>query len=44
VEVSAAGIEQPVAVRLAWNQIAQPNLCNGAGLPAEPFCTDNPVK
>ena len=44
VEVSAAGINQPVAVRLAWNQIAQPNLCNGDGLPAEPFCTDNPVK
>jgi len=44
VEVSAAGIEQPVAVRLAWNQIAQPNLCNGAGLPAEPFSTDDPVK
>lgn len=44
VEVSAAGIKQPVAVRLAWNQIAQPNLCNGAGLPAEPFSTDAPVQ
>jgi sialate O-acetylesterase len=44
VEVSAAGVEQPVAVRFAWNQLAQPNLCNGAGLPAEPFSTQILVK
>jgi sialate O-acetylesterase len=42
VEVSAAGIEKPVAVRFAWDETAQPNLCNGAGLPAEPFRTDAP--
>ena len=44
VEVSAAGVDQPVAVRFAWNQIAQPNLVNGAGLPAEPFSTQDPVR
>jgi sialate O-acetylesterase len=43
VEVSAAGIEKPVAVRFAWDETAQPNLINGAGLPAEPFRTDNPA-
>ena len=40
VEVSAAGIEKPVAVRFAWAETAQPNLFNAAGLPAEPFRTD----
>ena len=44
VEVSAAGVAQPVAVRFAWNQLAQPNLFNAAGLPAEPFSTQMPVK
>jgi sialate O-acetylesterase len=44
VEVSAAGIEKPVAVRFAWDETAQPNLCNAAGLPAEPFRTGPPVK
>ena len=39
VEVSAAGVDHPVAVRFAWDQSAQPNLFNGAGLPAEPFST-----
>ena len=37
VEVSAAGVEHPETVRFAWNQAAQPNLINGAGLPAEAF-------
>lgn len=37
VEVSAAGVDQPKAVRFAWAETAQPNFCNGAGLPAEPF-------
>ncbi|HEY4417397.1 MAG TPA: sialate O-acetylesterase [Verrucomicrobiae bacterium] len=41
VEVSAAGITEPVAVRFAWDETAQPNLYNGAGLPAEPFRTDD---
>jgi sialate O-acetylesterase len=44
VVVSAAGVEQPTAVRFAWRETAQPNLCNGAGLPAEPFSTLLPVK
>ncbi len=42
VEVSAAGIARPVAVRFAWDETAQPNFFNGAGLPAEPFRTDDP--
>jgi len=42
VEVSAASVEQPVAVRFAWAETAQPNFFNGAGLPAEPFRTDGP--
>jgi sialate O-acetylesterase len=41
VEVSAAGTEKPVAVRFAWDEAAQPNFFNGAGLPAEPFRTDS---
>lgn len=43
-EVSSAEVTKPVAVRFAWHQLAQPNLVNGAGLPAEPFRTDAPVK
>jgi sialate O-acetylesterase len=44
IEVSAAGVNKPVAVRFAWHQLAQPNLFNGAGLPAEPFNTLMPVE
>jgi len=44
VEVSAAGVKDPDAVRFAWDETAQPNFFNGAGLPAEPFRTDNPIK
>lgn len=44
VEVSAAGIKNPIAVRFAWDETAQPNFFNGAGLPAEPFRTDEPLK
>jgi sialate O-acetylesterase len=40
--VSAAGINEPKAVRFGWNEAAQPNLFNGAGLPANPFRTDAP--
>jgi sialate O-acetylesterase len=39
IEVAAASVAQPKAVRFAWHELAQPNLCNGAGLPAEPFST-----
>jgi sialate O-acetylesterase len=44
VEVSAKGITNPVAVHFAWDETAQPNFYNGAGLPAEPFRTDEPTK
>ncbi|MDB5386858.1 MAG: sialic acid-specific 9-O-acetylesterase [Planctomycetaceae bacterium] len=38
--VSAEGVTKPVAVRFGWNQLAEPNLSNGAGLPASPFRSD----
>ena len=44
VEVSAKEIPRPVAVRFAWTETAQPNFFNGAGLPAEPFRTNDPWK
>jgi len=44
VEVSAVGMDKPVAVRFAWDETAQPNLFNQAGLPAEPFSTRMPVE
>ncbi len=33
-------ISKPVAVRFAWDKLAQPNLMNKEGLPALPFRTD----
>ena len=44
VEVSAAEVAAPVAVRFAWAETAQPNFYNEAGLPAEPFRSDAPRK
>lgn len=41
VVVSAEGVAKPVAVRFAWNKIAEPNFGNKAGLPASPFRTDD---
>jgi sialate O-acetylesterase len=41
-EVSSADIDKPVAVRFAWRETAEPNFCNQAGLPAEPFRTYDP--
>lgn len=38
--VSSDSVESPVAVRLGWNQIAEPNLINKEGLPVSPFRTD----
>ncbi len=38
--VSAPDVKKPVAVRFGWNQLAEPNLANAAGLPASPFRTD----
>ncbi|HEY0985296.1 sialate O-acetylesterase [Schlesneria sp.] len=40
VVVTADGVTKPVAVRFGWHQLAEPNLANGAGLPASPFRTD----
>lgn len=43
VVVSSDEVAKPVAVRFAWNQMAEPNLSNKEGLPASPFRTDRPV-
>ncbi len=39
--VSGKKIKDPVAVRLAWDNIAEPNLFNTEGLPASSFRTDD---
>ncbi|MEP6747320.1 MAG: sialate O-acetylesterase [Bacteroidota bacterium] len=44
VEVSAAAIQQPAAVRFGWNEADHPNLYNKEGLPAFPFRTNNPLE
>ncbi len=41
--VSSPQVPEPVAVHFGWDEAAQPNLINGAGLPAVPFRTDNPL-
>ena len=41
VVVTAEGVTKPVALRFGFNQMAEPNLSNGAGLPARPFRTDD---
>jgi sialate O-acetylesterase len=43
VVVSSDEVPQPVAVRFAWSQVAQPNLMNKDGLPASAFRTDGPL-
>ncbi len=35
--LTAEGVEKPASARFAWDQVAEPNLFNGAGLPASPF-------
>jgi sialate O-acetylesterase len=40
--VHAESVKSPVNVRFGWNQLAEPNLSNKAGLPASPFRTDKP--
>jgi sialate O-acetylesterase len=40
VVVNSPKVTNPVAVRFGWNQIAEPNLANKAGLPASPFRSD----
>ncbi|MGV3757307.1 MAG: sialate O-acetylesterase [Verrucomicrobiota bacterium] len=42
--LSAPGVQEPVALRFAWHKEAEPNLVNGAGLPAEPFRAGEPSK
>ncbi|MBC8290024.1 MAG: sialate O-acetylesterase [Planctomycetes bacterium] len=39
--ISAEGVAEPKTVRFGWHKVANPNLVNGAGLPASPFQTDN---
>ena len=41
VVVTSDAVTNPVAVRFGWHQLAEPNLNNGADLPASPFRTDN---
>jgi len=41
--VSSTEVSDPVHVRFAWNEIAEPNLINKEGLPASSFRTDSPV-
>lgn len=40
VEVHAAGVTKPVAVRYGWADVPDVNLFNAEGLPASPFRTD----
>lgn len=42
VVVSSPQVSHPVTVRFCWDEAAQPNFFNQAGLPAVPFRTDNP--
>jgi sialate O-acetylesterase len=41
VVVTAPAVTKPVAARFGWHNTPNPNLCNGAGLPASPFRTDD---
>jgi len=41
VVVSSDAVAKPVHVRFGWHQLAEPNLVNGAGLPAYPCRTDS---
>ena len=42
--VSSPAVTNPVNVRFAWREDAQPNFFNKDGLPAIPFRTDHPLK
>ena len=42
VVVTSPRVKSPSVVRFAWDEAAQPNFYNQAGLPAAPFRTDNP--
>jgi sialate O-acetylesterase len=41
VVVTADSVASPTAVRFGWHHMAEPNLNNGADLPASPFRTDD---
>jgi sialate O-acetylesterase len=41
VVVSSPLVPRPVAVRFAWHEQSRPNLCDGSGLPAMPFRSDD---
>jgi sialate O-acetylesterase len=43
VTLSSPEVPQPATVRFAWDEAAQPNLVNRAGLPAMPFRSDHPI-
>jgi sialate O-acetylesterase len=43
VVAASPDVPKPVSVRFAWNEAAQPNLVNKAGLPALPFRSEHPV-
>jgi sialate O-acetylesterase len=44
VALTSARVEKPIAARFAWNEQAEPNLVNGAGLPAGAFrCGEKPT-
>jgi sialate O-acetylesterase len=42
VVVRSPRVPKPTVVRFGWDEAAQPNLFNKAGLPAMPFRTDSP--
>lgn len=41
---SKTDMARPVTVRYCWSDSSQPNLCNGAGLPAAPFRAMEKIK
>ena len=42
--VTSPRVPAPAVVRFAWDEAARPNLSNTAGLPAQPFRTDDPFR
>ena len=43
IELTSGEVKKPTQARFAWNQLAEPNLCNAAGLPAGCFHTHWPI-
>ena len=44
VVVTSPRVSAPAVVHFAWDEAARPNFANTAGLPAEPFRTDDPFR